>query len=37
VIHAPIDTPVPFAPELEDAYLPSPASLEKEIRELLDY
>ena len=22
-IHAPIDTPVPFAPELEDAYLPS--------------
>jgi 2-oxoisovalerate dehydrogenase E1 component beta subunit len=37
VIHAPIDTPVPFAAELEDAYLPSPASLEKELRELLAY
>ena len=36
-IHAPIDTPVPFAAELEDAYLPSPASLEKELRELLAY
>jgi 2-oxoisovalerate dehydrogenase E1 component beta subunit len=36
-IHAPIDTPVPFASELEDAYLPSPASLEKELRELLAY
>ncbi len=37
VIHAPIDTPVPFAAELEDAYLPSVASLEKELRELLAY
>ena len=37
MIHAPIDTPVPFAAELEDAYLPSPASLEKELRELLAY
>jgi 2-oxoisovalerate dehydrogenase E1 component beta subunit len=37
VIHAPIDTPVPFASELEDAYLPSPASLERELRELLAY
>jgi 2-oxoisovalerate dehydrogenase E1 component beta subunit len=36
-IHAPIDTPVPFAPELEDAYLPSAASLEEAIRELLAY
>jgi 2-oxoisovalerate dehydrogenase E1 component beta subunit len=36
-IHAPIDTPVPFAAELEDAYLPSPASLERELRELLAY
>ena len=36
-IHAPIDTPVPFAAELEDAYLPSAASLEKELRELLAY
>jgi 2-oxoisovalerate dehydrogenase E1 component beta subunit len=36
-IHAPIDTPVPFAAELEDAYLPSPTSLEQEMRELLAY
>jgi 2-oxoisovalerate dehydrogenase E1 component beta subunit len=36
-IHAPIDTPVPFAAELEDAYLPSPTSLEEAIRELLAY
>jgi 2-oxoisovalerate dehydrogenase E1 component beta subunit len=36
-VHAPIDTPVPFAAELEDAYLPSPASLEEAIRELLAY
>ena len=36
-IHAPIDTPVPFAPELEDAYLPSTTSLEEAIRELLAY
>jgi len=28
---------VPFAAELEDAYLPSPASLEEAIRELLAY
>jgi 2-oxoisovalerate dehydrogenase E1 component beta subunit len=37
VIHAPIDTPVPFAAELEDAYLPSAASLARELRELLAY
>jgi 2-oxoisovalerate dehydrogenase E1 component beta subunit len=37
VIHAPIDTPVPYAPELEDAYLPSTASLGKALRELLAY
>jgi 2-oxoisovalerate dehydrogenase E1 component beta subunit len=37
VIHAPIDTPVPYAAELEDAYLPSAASLERELRELLAY
>jgi 2-oxoisovalerate dehydrogenase E1 component beta subunit len=37
VIHAPIDTPVPYAPELEDAYLPSAASLERDLRELLAY
>jgi 2-oxoisovalerate dehydrogenase E1 component beta subunit len=36
-VHAPIDTPVPFAGELEDAYLPSPASLEVAVRELLAY
>jgi 2-oxoisovalerate dehydrogenase E1 component beta subunit len=36
-IHAPIDTPVPFAAELEDAYLPSSASLEEAIRDLLAY
>jgi 2-oxoisovalerate dehydrogenase E1 component beta subunit len=36
-IHAPVDTPVPFAPELEDAYLPSAASLERELHELLAY
>jgi 2-oxoisovalerate dehydrogenase E1 component beta subunit len=36
-IHAPIDTPVPYAPELEDAYLPSAESLERELRELLAY
>jgi 2-oxoisovalerate dehydrogenase E1 component beta subunit len=37
VIHAPIDTPVPYASELEDAYLPSAASLARELRELLAY
>jgi 2-oxoisovalerate dehydrogenase E1 component beta subunit len=36
-IHAPIDTPVPFAAELEDAYLPSPASLEAAVRDVLAY
>jgi 2-oxoisovalerate dehydrogenase E1 component beta subunit len=36
-IHAPVDTPVPFAAELEDAYLPSSDSLERELRELLAY
>ena len=36
-LHAPPDTPVPFAPELEDAYLPSAASLRVALGELLDY
>lgn len=36
-LHAPVDTPVPFAPELEDAYLPSTSSLTEAIRELLAY
>lgn len=36
-LHAPPDTPVPFAPELEDAYLPSAASLRAALGELLDY
>jgi pyruvate/2-oxoglutarate/acetoin dehydrogenase E1 component len=34
---APPDTPVPFAPELEDAYFPSAGSLAAAVRELLDY
>ena len=34
---APVDTPVPFAPELEDAYLPSVASLTAALEELLGY
>ena len=37
VLHAPIDTPVPFAPELEDGYLPSVDSLTRALRNLLDY
>jgi 2-oxoisovalerate dehydrogenase E1 component beta subunit len=37
VLHAPVDTPVPFAPELEDAYLPSAASLAAAMEELLAY
>ena len=36
-LHAPIDTPVPFAPELEDGYLPSLDSLTRALRDLLDY
>jgi 2-oxoisovalerate dehydrogenase E1 component beta subunit len=36
-LHAPIDTPVPFAPELEDAYLPSPESTAAALEELLAY
>jgi pyruvate/2-oxoglutarate/acetoin dehydrogenase E1 component len=34
---APPDTPVPFAPELEDAYLPSASSLAAAVEELLGY
>ena len=36
VVAAP-DTPVPYAPELEDAYLPSVASLEAALEDLLGY
>jgi 2-oxoisovalerate dehydrogenase E1 component beta subunit len=36
-VHAPLDTPVPFAPELEDAYLPSTASVTAALRELLAF
>ena len=36
-LHAPPDTPVPFAPELEDAYLPSVASTAAELEVLLAY
>lgn len=36
-VHAPMDTPVPFAPELEDAFLPSVESLIKEIEDLAGY
>ena len=36
-LHAPPDTPVPFAPELEDAYLPSVASTARALEELLAY
>ena len=36
-LHAPPDTPVPFAPELEDAYLPSVASVQTALDELLAY
>jgi len=34
-VHAPPDTPVPFAPELEDAYLPSTSSLGAAVRDLV--
>jgi 2-oxoisovalerate dehydrogenase E1 component beta subunit len=34
---APPDTPVPFAPELEDGYLPSPAGVRAALEELLAY
>jgi pyruvate dehydrogenase E1 component beta subunit len=37
VVLAPPDTPVPFAPELEDAYLPSAKTLAVAIEKLLDY
>lgn len=37
VLHAPPDTPVPFAPELEDAYLPSVDSTVAELERLLAY
>ena len=37
VLHAPPDTPVPFAPELEDAYLPSASSTAEQLEALLAY
>ena len=36
-LHAPPDTPVPFAPELEDGYVPSVASVVAALDELLTY
>jgi pyruvate/2-oxoglutarate/acetoin dehydrogenase E1 component len=36
-LHAPPDTPVPFAPELEDDYLPSVHSVAAALEELLAY
>jgi 2-oxoisovalerate dehydrogenase E1 component beta subunit len=36
-LHAPPDTPVPFAPELEDGYLPSVESTASALEELLAY
>lgn len=36
-LHAPPDTPVPFAPELEDAYMPSIASTIAALQQLLAY
>ena len=36
-LHAPPDTPVPFAPELEDAYMPSVDSTVAALEELLAY
>jgi 2-oxoisovalerate dehydrogenase E1 component beta subunit len=36
-LHAPLDTPVPFAPELEDAYLPSLRSTVEALEALLAY
>ncbi|MFQ5426582.1 MAG: alpha-ketoacid dehydrogenase subunit beta [Gaiellales bacterium] len=37
VLHAPPDTPVPFAPELEQPYLPSESSLGTAVQDLLEY
>lgn len=37
VLVAPPDTPVPFAPELEDAYLPSAGDVRRALEELLGY
>ena len=37
VLVAPPDTPVPFAPELEDAYIPSAARVRTELEELLAF
>ena len=37
VLHAPPDAPVPFAPELEDAYLPSVDSTAAALDRLLAY
>jgi len=37
VVVAPPDTPVPFAPELEDAYLPSVETVRAAVEELLAY
>jgi 2-oxoisovalerate dehydrogenase E1 component beta subunit len=36
-LHAPPDTPVPFAPELEDDYMPSVESTARAVEELLAY
>jgi 2-oxoisovalerate dehydrogenase E1 component beta subunit len=36
-LHAPPDTPVPFAPELEDAYIPSVDRVVEEVRKLGAY
>jgi 2-oxoisovalerate dehydrogenase E1 component beta subunit len=36
-LHAPLDTPVPFAPELEDAYLPSVETCARSLERLLAY
>jgi len=37
VLHAPPDTPVPYAPELEDAYLPSAESTAEALADLLSF
>jgi pyruvate/2-oxoglutarate/acetoin dehydrogenase E1 component len=37
VLVAPPDTPVPFAPELEDAYQPSVATVRRSLEGLLAY
>jgi pyruvate dehydrogenase E1 component beta subunit len=34
---APPDTPVPFAPELEDAYMPSVETVRGALEDLLEY